>query len=184
MSTTPLLVFSAVVLAQSLGESLAMWRTGTLRRPHQREWTYYAVAVPYKLMIASSLLEHLQRHTVPSPLMLASGSVLAVTGILIRVACHLELAGAFSPYVERSAGQRLVQSGLYRRVRHPMYVGSILLAVGTPLIVAATLAWLFTAATLVGLLLRIHKEEAFLATEFPEYRAYMEKTSRLVPGVY
>jgi protein-S-isoprenylcysteine O-methyltransferase Ste14 len=180
----PLFASAGLVLAQALGEYLAMLRTGTLRRKHKREWTYHAVVVPFKVMVAATLVEHLARHTRPTTAMVVAGSLFGALGIILRVRGHLALEGAFSQYVELSENQRLAQSGLYATIRHPMYVGTILLSIGTPLVLAATWAWIFSALTLLGLLVRIRKEEAFLARQLPGYQEYMRRTWRLVPYLY
>jgi protein-S-isoprenylcysteine O-methyltransferase Ste14 len=65
-----------------------------------------------------------------------------------------------------------------------MCVGSILLFIGMRLVVAATWAWIFSALGMVGIIVRIRKEEAFLATELAGYEEYTENTWRLLPYVY
>lgn len=177
-------IFVALVLGQMLAEYVAMLRTGTLRRKHQREWTYLAVAIPYKAMIAAALVECLGRSTRPSLTMVCAGALLSLAGIAIRVRGHFDLAGAFSAYVETSENHQLIRSGMYARVRHPMYVGSILLFVGLPLVLGAKVAWIFSALGIVGALIRIPREEAFLQRIFPEYRDYMQHTWRLFPYIY
>jgi protein-S-isoprenylcysteine O-methyltransferase Ste14 len=184
MDSVPLLAFIGLLLVQAGGEYAAMLRTGTLRRKHKRDWTYYAVAIPFKAMVAASILEHMSSHTEPPVPAVIAGSLLAAGGIIVRVRGHLELDGAFSQYVEKSVGQELVQSGMYTKIRHPMCVGSILLFIGMRLVVAATWAWIFSALGMVGIIVRIRKEEAFLATELAGYKEYAENTWRLLPYVY
>lgn len=161
-----------------------MIRTGTFRKKHKREWTCYAVAIPGKAMIVASILEYNYTHAEPSVIAVIAGSFLVIVGIVIRVRGHMELNGAFSPYVGKSAEQELVQSGMYRNIRHPMYIGSILLYIGMPLILLPTWAWCFSAIGMVGILLRIRKEEAFLIEELVGYKEYTERTWRLLPFVY
>ena len=115
MNDTPLITFVGLMLAETLAEYFAMLRTGTLRRKQKWEWTYYAVAFPFKAMVGAAVAEHIAIHTRPTVLMVVAGSLLAAAGIAIRVQCHFELAGAFSQYVEKSEGHRLVQSGMYAR---------------------------------------------------------------------
>ncbi len=184
MNDYPLIVFVALLLAQSLAEFAAMLRTGTLRRKHKREWTYCTVAIPFKATLGVAILEHLYLGTHPTAPMVVVGALAAIAATVIRVVGHFQLAGAFSQYVEKREGQRLIQSGLYATIRHPMYIGSILLFLGMPLVLAARWAWICAALGLVGIFLRIHKEEAFLTRELPGYREYKEKTWRLIPHIY
>lgn len=184
MGSMPLYTFVALLLAETGGEYAAMARTGTLRRKHKREWTYFAVAIPFKAMIAACVAEHVSSRTHPSMPVVISGSLLAAAGIVVRVSGHLQLNGAFSQYVEKQPGHRLVQSGMYAKIRHPMYVGSILLFIGMPLVIGVTWAWIFSALGVGGIMFRIRKEEAFLATELVGYREYMRNTWRLLPYVF
>ena len=184
MHITAFFAFIGVVLIQVFAECAAMARTRTLWRKHKPEWTYYTVAIPFKGMIAVSLIEHVSCQTQPSLAAVVAGCFLAAAGIIIRVWGHLELDGAFSQYVEKRDGQKLVRSGIYARIRHPMYVGSIFLFIGMPLVVTATWAWVFSCCGIVGIFLRIRKEEAFLAAKLPGYKEYMQNTWRLLPFIY
>ena len=74
--------------------------------------------------------------------------------------------------------------GVYRRVRHPIYGGLILIAVGWSLI-SSPLALVFT--FVLGLLLEVKSrlEESMLVQRFPEYDAYRDRVRwRFVPGVH
>lgn len=177
-------MFLGLLLGDAVAEYAAMLRTGTLRRKHRREWTYYAVSIPYRAMFATALIEYVSLQTRPAPTFLIVGTLLATTGIVIRVRGHLELKGAFSPYVEKSEDQKLVQSGMYATIRHPMYVGANLLFVGMPMVLGAKWAWLFSALALAGVIVRIHREEEFLTREFPDYADYIQRTWRLLPHIY
>ncbi|MHB1414884.1 MAG: methyltransferase family protein, partial [Chloroflexota bacterium] len=67
---------------------------------------------------------------------------------------------------------------------HPGYLGSILQAVGMPLVVNAY-ASLPLAVVLIGLFVRrLRWEEEFLAAHLPGYAEYARRTSRLIPGVW
>lgn len=184
MDSIPLILFLGLLGTEVVGEYAAMARTGTLRRKHRREWTYLALALPFKAMIVAALLEHLNASTRPSLICLVAGSLLTAGGILVRVLGHLQLDGAFTPYVEKTADQQLVATGMYAKIRHPMYLGSLLLFLGMPMILGARAAWIFSALGILGTWLRIRKEEAFLSKELPGYNEYRQHTWRLLPYLY
>jgi len=163
---------------------IAMARLGTLTRPHELEWTFFAANVPYWLLLVCGTLEHSLAPIRASFLALVVGTSLAVLGIAFRIRCHFELRGGFSPFVAIAPNQQLVTGGLYKHVRHPMYLGSLLLLAGLPLVVAATYAWAFSLLAALGLLCRIRSEERLLTDQMPGYDAYAHATWRLVPLVW
>ena len=112
--------------------------------------------------------------------------LLMSAGILLRVAAILHLGKYFTVDVNIQEGQRLIQDGPYRFVRHPSYSGSVLAFVG---LACLTFNWLgfiaIIACSLVAYTLRISVEEKVLLENFgDEYRRYAERTKRLIPGVF
>jgi protein-S-isoprenylcysteine O-methyltransferase Ste14 len=78
----------------------------------------------------------------------------------------------------------LISDGIYRRLRHPIYAGLILLALGWSLLTASVLALVLTGAFAVLLDLKARREEVWLRDRFPGYAAYAARTRRFVPGLY
>jgi len=115
-----------------------------------------------------------------------AGVVVMLVGLAIRWAAIFTLGKSFSSNVAIQDSQQITRAGLYRLVRHPSYLGLLLvfLAVGLH-----SRNWVSFAVVLVptiaALLYRILVEEAALAETFgEEYVAYSKETKRLVPGVY
>ena len=82
-------------------------------------------------------------------------------------------------------GQRLVTDGLYRRIRHPLYLGEITRNLGFTLILTSGYGFALVLLGSVFLLFRIPREERMMLEEFgDEYREYMRRTWRLIPHVY
>jgi protein-S-isoprenylcysteine O-methyltransferase Ste14 len=81
-------------------------------------------------------------------------------------------------------GGRLLEDGVFGVVRHPMYGGGLLFALGWALLTAslATLACAFLLAVFFDL--KSRREEAWLAEAFPGYADYRRRTPRLVPWIY
>lgn len=184
MSDLPTVLAVAIPLAQGLAEKAAMVRTGTDTRRRQPEWTFYAVNIPYWLLITLGIAEHWSRPTHPGWPMVLIGASLAAAGVAIRVVCHYQLAGGFSPFVELAPEHQLIDTGLYRRVRHPMYLGTLLMLVGLPLLLASRVAGGCAAVATVGLVVRITKEERLLRDQLPGYAEYMQHTWRVLPGMW
>jgi protein-S-isoprenylcysteine O-methyltransferase Ste14 len=98
---------------------------------------------------------------------------------------HVDLGRNWSPSLEVHSEHRLVTQGVYARVRHPMYASIWLFALAQPLLVHNWLAGAFGVLAF-GLLyaLRVPREEALMLDTFgDEYRAYMQRTGRLWPGL-
>jgi protein-S-isoprenylcysteine O-methyltransferase Ste14 len=90
-----------------------------------------------------------------------------------------------SATIEIAEGQRLITTGPYSIVRHPMYASGVLYVVGTPLALGSYWGLLAVAFMLPFLLWRLVDEERLLARELPGYTAYQQKVRyRLVPFVW
>jgi protein-S-isoprenylcysteine O-methyltransferase Ste14 len=82
-------------------------------------------------------------------------------------------------------GHQLATGGPFRFVRHPIYAGLDLLAVGTALWIPVPLTWLGALAMAIGGELRARAEEPLLERAFGDvFREYRGRTSRFIPGIY
>lgn len=115
-----------------------------------------------------------------------AGIAVFALGLAVRWTAILELGKAFSVNVAVREGQTLLSTGLYRVVRHPSYLGLVLIFAAVGL---HSRNWLALAIvlipTLAALIYRMHVEEAALLGAFGEqYVAYSRTTRRLIPGIY
>jgi len=87
--------------------------------------------------------------------------------------------------IEIQDRQKVVDSGPYALVRHPMYSGFMVFYLGTPLALASWWAMAPIFLMLVGFSIRISNEEAVLRAQLDGYLAYCQRTRwRLLPGVW
>lgn len=112
------------------------------------------------------------------------GVVLAVVGLVIAARGLLDLGPALTPFPRPRDDGALVTTGAYGLVRHPIYTGIILGAIGWGLFAASPAALLCAAALFVLFDLKSRREEAWLAERFPGYAAYRRRTRRLLPFIY
>jgi protein-S-isoprenylcysteine O-methyltransferase Ste14 len=87
--------------------------------------------------------------------------------------------------VQVMEGQKVISTGPYRLVRHPMYFGAVLMLLFTPLALGSW--WALPGFLLVGVLivLRLLNEEKVLGKELPGYSEYCQRTRfRLIPFVW
>jgi protein-S-isoprenylcysteine O-methyltransferase Ste14 len=112
-----------------------------------------------------------------------TGTVILVLGDWVFWKSHKDLAGNWSPTLQIREHHTLVTHGIYRRVRHPMYLSLWLLVVAQALILPNYVAG-FSGLLPFGILyfLRVGNEEKMMAEYFgAEYEQYMKRTGRLLP---
>jgi protein-S-isoprenylcysteine O-methyltransferase Ste14 len=144
-----------------------------------------ALRVAYYGEVAVALIAAFDRGLEPS-LSAGIGLALMIGGIVIRMAAGKALGKWWSLRAEVQEGHALVQTGPYRFVRHPAYLGTLLVCLGIP--IACRSIW---AAVVMALGVwpavanRVQVEERLLESHFgDEYRAYARRTARLIPGIF
>lgn len=95
-----------------------------------------------------------------------------------------DLDRSVSPLPRPGVDSVLVQDGIYRRLRHPIYAGLMLGGVGWSLLMASFVALVLAIALTVLLDLKARREEAWLRERYPAYAPYAAQTRRFVPGLY
>ena len=115
-----------------------------------------------------------------------TGPIVMWAGLVLRVWAIVVLGRSFRTTVEVDPGQRVVDRGPYRWVRHPSYTGILLLMAGLGLVYGNWLALAVLLLLPAGVLIhRIFVEEAVLTEVIGRaYTDYAARTKRLVPGVW
>ena len=135
-------------------------------------------------MMAFSAFDHrMGWSTVPVWVSLL-GDVLVATGLGITMLVVIQ-NGYAAATVTVETGQKVASGGVYRFVRHPMYMGTVIMMVGIPLALGSYWGLLFVIPGVVVLVFRILDEEKLLTQELPGYREYAQHVRyRLVPNVW
>ncbi|MGO9378513.1 MAG: methyltransferase family protein [Dissulfurispiraceae bacterium] len=90
-----------------------------------------------------------------------------------------------SATIEVADGQKVISTGPYAIVRHPLYASSLLYLVGTPLALGSFWDLLTLSAMMPFLIWRLYDEESFLAGNLPGYTEYQKKVRhRLIPFIW
>ena len=90
-----------------------------------------------------------------------------------------------SRVIEVQAGQKVVDTGLYGIVRHPMYTATIILFLAMPLVLASPLSFALMLLYIPLIIKRIKNEEALLEQELEGYGDYICRVRyRLIPYIY
>ncbi|MCW2653414.1 MAG: hypothetical protein QOE41_2275 [Mycobacterium sp.] len=112
------------------------------------------------------------------------GDVLVAVGLGIAVFVVIQNSYAAANITVES-GQKVVSTGLYAIVRHPMYVGTLVMMVGLPLALGSWWGLVILVPCLIGLAFRILDEEKMLEQELDGYREYTRSVHhRLLPYVW
>lgn len=93
------------------------------------------------------------------------------------------LGEALSPFLSPAPGSALVREGPYALVRHPMYLGQMMIVLGAPLLVGARFTIALSVAAVGVIARRMDREDALLAERLPGYRDYAATTKRLLPWI-
>ncbi len=114
------------------------------------------------------------------------GFILFLGGLALRWYSIGYLGRFFTVDVSISAEHKLIDSGPYRYIRHPSYTGALFVLVGLGFCFGNWLSIFFLTVPIVcAFLWRIRIEESALTEALGEdYRAYMQRTKRLIPFVY
>ncbi len=113
-----------------------------------------------------------------------AGTVLLALGGLVSLLAVLHLGSNLTALPHPKEGATLVETGMYRFVRHPIYFGVIVMGIGFALSVQGWLTLFEAAALAVFFDIKSRREEVWLAEHFPNYEDYRRRVRKLIPFIY
>ena len=116
--------------------------------------------------------------------MIITGFTILCIGIVFRLWGMVTLRKNFSMAIESRSNGDLVVTGIYKYIRHPLYLGVLLISISGSLLFSCLICWIFVILTIIAILIRIKKEESFLLGQYKNYQDYFKNTYRLIPGIY
>jgi protein-S-isoprenylcysteine O-methyltransferase Ste14 len=114
------------------------------------------------------------------------GMALIAIGLMVRIHSILTLKQFFTYSVAKVENQRIIETGLYKFIRHPGYLGQWMIFFGISTSISNWLSILVMMILVtVGYLYRIQVEERFMIKELGEdYLNYQARTKRIIPLIY
>ncbi|MCB0632690.1 MAG: methyltransferase [Saprospiraceae bacterium] len=106
------------------------------------------------------------------------GLIITIVGVIVTTLALLQLNRNLSPFPTPKSSAQLVQYGLYKYVRHPIYSGILFITFGYGLFSASLYKLLIAVALLVLFYLKSSYEEDLLMQVYPEYGKYRRSTGR------
>jgi len=116
----------------------------------------------------------------------AIGMTLIVIGLMVRIHSILTLKQFFTYSISKVENHKIIESGLYKFIRHPGYLGQLIIFIGMSISISNWLSILFMMIPVtLGFLYRIKVEEKFMVEQLgKDYLNYQERTNRIIPMLY
>ena len=113
------------------------------------------------------------------------GNAITLLGLGFTVWARVHLGRYWSGTITLKEGHKLIRTGPYKLARHPIYTGFLSGAIGSALCASTADALVGSACILLFVMIKIHREEAWLTEEFGDaYRRFKKEVAGLVPFVY
>lgn len=142
------------------------------------------VVIQAALLILLVFVPHVGPVWPATELFRIGGGIVFVIGLATLGVSALHLGRSLTPLPRPVDDGVLVTRGAYRYVRHPIYLGVLLAALGYALATTSPLRLLLTAVLFVFFDMKARREERWLQERYPDYEAYRRRVRKLIPWIY
>jgi len=158
----------------------------------QEDWTLFPFLLTTLIGFVAAILDFIFLQNLKFQIYALAGLAMLLTGGYLRNRARVQLKkkAGFSSLAATGRLQivekhQLVKDGLYKHIRHPIYLGETVRSLGFVLLFSSIYGLILIAAATILLLFRIQKEEKMLTDRFgEEYREYQRKTNKMIPYLY
>jgi protein-S-isoprenylcysteine O-methyltransferase Ste14 len=177
-----------VIVSVVLLEAVTLIARGFIRKSKFAEkqtthWTTLSFVLVQIFMIFTCIIE-VVLFDVPITDLNNIGLALILLVLIITYVSQQTLGEYYSPKTEVKKKHKLVDTGIYSLIRHPMYLASLLFMIALPLAGSAYFAFLWLPPFITILAFRIRYEESILSKGLKGYKAYMKRTKMLIPYLF
>jgi protein-S-isoprenylcysteine O-methyltransferase Ste14 len=148
-------------------------------------WTLKMLTLFYGMTVIGSIIEYYVQNTQLNLIISLVALVLMVSRLITKRWLVRTLKANWSPHIEIKEKHKLITSGIYNYIRHPIYLGAIIDIISVPLLLNSYYS-LFCISTLyiILIIVRIHIEEKVLVETFGvEYLRYKKITGSIFPKI-
>lgn len=174
------LVYSYIGLyiSRRYGAKIVGWPTAI----RSKDYTLFFLAIPQTCLILNAVIVLNSVNYGEIPVLF--GFIIMITGMGFNFIVRTNLGKNWVPLSKTTEGQELVTEGIYSKVRHPFYLSILILFLGVAIISWNLYGLLFLILAVMGLIIRIRKEEIELIAKFgEEYKKYKKETPMIIPKV-
>lgn len=183
-STTVMVLWMKKHSPELLKERMELWKRLTKPWDKAIVIVLFAACVPFFVLLGLDAIRYQWSH-VPVPL-----EVMGFVGIVLSYSLFFWVVKT-NPYssaaveIQEDRGHKTITTGPYKYVRHPMYVGAVLLFFSIPLALGSIVTFILSAILSALIVVRTDLEDKTLYQELEGYTAYAETVKyRLIPGVW
>jgi protein-S-isoprenylcysteine O-methyltransferase Ste14 len=189
-------VYSIIFVGSSATITFYLWRTdpellarrvnagsGAEKEKTQKIIQFFATILFIAFLVISAFDHRFGWSNIPLYIVIL-GDILVTLGFFLLFFVFRENAFA-SAIIEVTAGQKVITTGPYSIVRHPLYVSGLIMMLGTPLALGSWWGLLIFIPFTLGIIWRLLDEEKFLSKNLPGYKEYCQKVRyRLIPFLW
>ncbi len=110
--------------------------------------------------------------------------IFAIIGVLIALLALIQLNKNLSPFPTPKSEGKLIRTGLYKLVRHPIYSGILIGLGGFAVFTSSGYRVIICLGLYLLFKVKTEYEEKLLVKKFPEYGVYREKTGKFFPKIF
>ena len=111
---------------------------------------------------------------------------MVILGLVVRIKSIVTLKKSFTYSVAKVEGHKLIETGIYKKIRHPGYLGQLIIFIGVSISLSNWLSVLVMVIPIaIGYHYRVAVEERFMIEQFGQYYLdYKKRTKKIIPMIY